>query len=299
MDMELGTLVHDGLARVLKSRTLDALDDCVAGALGAYRTKVPQIGFGAYSPQDQMDLGEALIRGWCYARLPYYRENYDIHVEEIERERDIPLGDDIELMVRTDVRVTRKSDGDVFAGPEFKTTGYLNQDYLDQWQYAAQVAAELTDEESGVLLEFLYKGKRQEGRILSPLIKGKLPTVSVREHLAGLKPEVILGQFSGKEVYRSPAQVRRWLNVQKTRQEIVMSVLRTRNDGVFSAPSQDEIDEVFPPRLDSQCKSDKYHKECMFLRHCWGATSIESGLEYGIWKRRVPHHPVEAENFIV
>lgn len=341
LHQETGSLTHEMLKRVLMwvkehnaLPTLEVLNAICAHARADYEQAINAAGFNEYSGQVELEiqrqgaLAEGLCRAWVLIRLPRIMEDYEIVA--VEEEHDVPFGPGQILMSRLDGVLKRKSDGALFAGPEFKTTGWISEDYIESWRYSTQTLSHCLDVEStygqmpqGVLMEFLYKGmkkKAEDGSYVyySPLVRAYKMVDSFSEESYGfdsalgrkkdwkafdtytmgmerwmneIPREVLEEILYTSIVYRSAGELEEWKRQVQYRQARIEAGVKV----LQSEPTKEAADEVmasiFPARLDQFCYSDQYKKKCPFLEICYG--SVADPLESGLYVPRVPHHPGE------
>jgi hypothetical protein len=317
----------------------------------------------------QAALAEALVRAWCKVRLPYYLENgtivsvekehnvslstsncnkcehtYDSHkygycvgLRQIKGVGDIPCecdsyGSDIELMTRIDA-TWRRNDGALFAGPEFKTVGFINQQKIESWRYSSQVLTHLKGAESllgehvtGVKMEFLYKGTKRndpasgETTYYSPLLRGALKIgsepyefafssdaarkkgwrayeawreLTVEAWIDILPGPVLEAQLFNVDVLKDDNVAERWMRQQRQRQRKIRNGIEALQKSDYIDIAEEVLTETFPARLDSWCYSNQYFKKCPYLGLCYNEV-VGDPLENGYVKRE-PHHEGEFE----
>lgn len=192
-----GTLSHEALELILKQVAVyDAMpsDELVDMALKAAVAKykrdaaergfdLEQVGDSAFEMQRQASLAEGLVRAWIRIRLPSLLTEY--RVLECEQEWEVALdgAGEIVIMVRLDALLERRSDQELWP-IEFKTTGWMSDDWLESWRYSTQTLQQVWAVEKhtgrpcgGVLVEVLYKGVKRSDEVkgityYSPLIRG-------------------------------------------------------------------------------------------------------------------------------
>lgn len=254
----VGTMVHEQLAAHMLHKPLPA--------------------YGETLPER---LATALALAWIEVRGPVYERDYA--VISVEKEVEIPLAPDVILMSRVDCVVRRKSDGLLFAGPEWKTTGMLTNNWMESWRYSSQTLAHILDvreatgqEGAGVLMEFIYKGRKNaKGQHVCLLLPPEEP-ISIKEWQAGLTWETKASYFASKEVWRSPAEV----------DEFIKNVL-----WIADYRSVHDVKEHYRPRLDQTCYSNKYGHKCEYLPVCYG--EVDDPFGSGLYIPRIPHHFLE------
>jgi hypothetical protein len=274
----------------------------------------------------QEALAEALCRGWAKVRLPKIKEIYDI--ECIEEEWNIPMDGDLTFMTRIDGILTRKSDGERKA-IEFKTTGTNQPKHIEAFRYSTQTLTHiwsinrvLKHDVSSVLMEFLYKGRKYQGEIYNPMIRGYkkvgIPPIDSTEYSydsdvarkKGWEPfyvwedigvkawmeqiplEVVESHFFGLEVFKNDEEIEQW------KRQTYYEVKRI-DEGLKELETDSEVvrkrvmDSVFPARMDEDCYDNKYRRSCSYLDICY--KQIDDPLGSGKFIVREPHHPQEFE----
>ena len=251
--------------------------------LGAHMQGKPLPVFGeSYAER----LATALALAWIDVRGLVYERDYT--VISVEREVEIPIAPDVVLMSRIDCVVRRKADGAVFAGPEWKTTGVLGDRWVESWRYSAQTIAHTLDveyalgaESAGVLMEFIYKGrKNNKGEHVCALVAPAGEDQA--QYTAHLPMSIKQEYFRSSEVWRGPREL-----------EMFCRNVETVAEHVEEAKVSGLMAESFRPRLDQFCASDKYGHPCEFLGVCFG--EIDDPLGSGMYVKRVPHHLLEFE----
>lgn len=306
-------------------------------AVSEYRNSVKEAGFDGVSGAVELEmdrqsaLAEGLARVWTMKRLPDILEQYD--VVTAEEEHEIPFAPGIVLMSRIDGILKRKMDGELFAGPEFKTTGWMSEDYVESWRYSTQTLSHSLDVQhiygkfpSGVMMEFLYKGmkkKNPDGDYVyySPLVRaykmvdelgveqygfdsslGKKRdwhafdtyTMGMEKWVECLPDEVLEGIVFSNIVYRNQKE----LDVWKLQTAMRQARIRAGVEMLQAEPTEEMADEimagVFPARMDKFCYSNQYRKHCPYLGICFG--QFDDPMTTGIYEARTPHHSGEFED---
>jgi hypothetical protein len=324
IDTETGQAVHDILGAVLCGRDFET---ALSARLEQYRFDAENGNLGVFEIQRQLALIEGLARLWVKHRLPYFLK--DFRVIAVEEELNIPLlNSDVELMSRVDVKLQRIEDNAFFAGPEFKTTSYLTDEFLEGWRYSTQTMTHSLDVEYmtgeaplGVIMEFLYKGYRKrikggEQTYYSPILMGRKKIgksfgeanlswdgkgepfnswdeMPMKEWIELMPEEVQLEQLSSRTINRNENEVEEWVEQVVTRQLQVKQGLAALD--LYPELTREVLRTVFPANLNTECYSNKFHKKCEFLEICFGET--EDPLGSGRYIRRIMHHPQERENF--
>jgi len=340
-----GTLSHEILSEVLKYAKEHKIpppggfvDEVCAKAVKSYREMVERRGLSEVSGtleleiQRQSALAEGLARVWTLYRLPYILDEFEIVASEEEHE--IEFGPGQILMSRIDGVLRRKMDGELFAGPEFKTTGWINDDYVESWRYSVQTLSHSLDvvkkygqEPAGVMMEFLYKGFRKKDNdgvyvYYSPLVRGYRMkgefgdmTYGFDSSLARKKdwevfdtyamgmgnwvqllPEEVVGQMLySTTIYRSPTELEEWKLQVSLRQSKIQAALIMLNEMEPTEAAASEImAQVFPKRLDRYCFSNQYKKKCVYCDVCY--RKVDDPATCGLYMVREPHHANEFED---
>ena len=337
-----GSLTHLILSEVMKvAKTIGAIpnttsmDQTCNTAIEEYRKSVEEAGLTEVTGeleleiQRQCALAEGLARVWTKYRLPQILEDYEIVA--VEEEHEIPFGPGQVLMSRLDGVLKRKVDGELFAGPEFKTTGWINDEYIESWRYSTQTLSHTLDvvakygvEPAGVMMEFLYKGfkkRSEEGGYVyySPLVRayrmvdefggetygfdsslGRKKdwkvfdsyTMGMGNWIEQLPQEIAEGLLFNTVIYRSPTELEEWKLQTSIRQGRIQAGLIMLNEEHPSEKAADEImAQVFPARLDRYCQSNQYRKRCAFADMCFH--KVDDPIGSGLFVERTPHHPGE------
>lgn len=346
MAQSTGTLTHGILERVMKY-AMEKDDVPGKGEVNAfcteakkeYKEEIESRGFDEFSGDlilemnRQSALAEGLARVWTIVRLPKVLEQYKVIASE--QEHEIPFAPGQILMSRLDGILQRRADNSIFAGPEFKTTGWISEDYIEAWRYSTQVLSHALDvrhvygeDPAGVMMEFLYKGmkkKNQDGEYVyySPLVrayrmKGAFGeeeygfdsslgrkkdweafdtyTMGMDKWVDQLPEDVMEGCLFNSVVYRSNKELEEWQRQVAFRQgTIQMGVIRLNEEEPTEEIATEVMASIFPARLDKFCFSNQYRKKCPYLGICYG--SISDPLESGGYVQRTPHHPSEFDGW--
>jgi hypothetical protein len=306
-------------------------------AVAEYRKSILEAGFSEFSGEVELEmqrqaaLAEGLARVWTRVRLPYILDNYNIIA--VEEEHEIPFGPGQVLMSRLDGVLERKADKELFAGPEFKTTGWMSEDYVESFRYSTQTLSHSLDIENiygrspaGVQMEFLYKGMKRKGEdgqytYYSPLVRafkmvdslgnetygfdsalGKKRdwtpfdtfVMGMESWVAQLPDDVVDGILFNSTVYRSKREQEIWQRQTSYRQALIQGGLIMLNENNPTEEAATQImDQIFPARLDQYCVSNMYKKKCPYKEVCFG--EIDDPLGSGLFVERTPHHEAEFE----
>jgi hypothetical protein len=288
-----------------------------------------QIGDSAFEMQRQASLAEGLVRAWLKVRLPSLLQ--DFKVVECEQEWEVPLDEagEIVLMSRLDCLLERRSDQELWP-MEFKTTGWMSDDWLESWRYSTQTLQQVWAVEQhtnrtcgGVLVEVLYKGtKRKDEKTglvnyYSPLIRGYLKR--------GVPPfdtdELSWDSTNSRKKGWEAVDVWQWGSVkdwiEQMPEEVLAGQLYSREvfrsgkemaiweaqtlyeqrrirDAVKEiesmGPTEEAMDGVFPARLSQSCYSNQYRQRCPMLQVCFNG--LDPADDEG-FVARIPHHKGE------
>lgn len=340
---ETGSLTHAILEKVmLYAKEFDAVPspNTVTGfvneAVATYTEAVQERGFDQFSGelelemQRQIALAEGLARVWTIHKLPKLLQDYK--VIEVEREHRIPFGKEMEMLSRIDGVLQRRSDDALFAGPEFKTTGWMSEDYVESWRYSVQTLSHCLDVKhvygefpSGVLMEFLYKGVKRKDKdggynYYSPLVRAYMRqddisgqkefgfdgglarrkewvtiepyTMGMEHWVTQLPEEVIDTILFSTIVYRSPRELDEWVKQVEIRQYKIATALGLLNDGEPSVEGADDIMASVFP-----ARLDNFCYSNQYKKKCPYLDVcyhvIDDPLESGVFVAREPHHPGE------
>lgn len=339
-----GTLTHEILHRVMvfakdvhRAPDKDQLRNICTEAKEQYRVEVLARGFDEVSGElelemaRQMALAEGLAMVWTLKRLPLLLEEY--RIVATEEEHEVSLGDGLVLMSRPDGVLERLSDGEYLAGPEFKTTGWMSTDYIEQWRFATQILSHTIDVEAtcgkkpvGVQMEFLYKGGKRRAEdgtytYYSPLVRAyrmknefggweygfdsalgrKRDWEAFEPYVMGmdawinhLPDEEVEKMLFSTVIYRDDRELERWKRQMMVRQSGVRDAVKELTQGHMTAEAADNVmAKVFPARLDHFCFSNMYHKKCSYLDVCFNR--IDDPIGSGAFVERTPHHSGEFE----
>jgi hypothetical protein len=342
LEQATGQLTHDILNEVMTEAKINknppdphTMQHICDEAVAAYKKEVEEKGFDEVSGEVELEmtrqslLAEGLARAWTKVRLPYVLEHYK--VVSVEEEHDIPFGDNMVLMSRPDVTLERKVDGELVAGPEFKTTGWMNEDYIESWRYSTQTLSHCLDVEHslgrapvGVAMEFLYKGVRRradDGSYIyySPLVRGfkmedemgnveygfdsslgrkkdwnafDVAAMGMENWFPLLPDDVLDGMLFNVMVMRNPDELDTWVKQTKLRQaRIQAAIIQLFEDKPSREAAEEIMCNVFPARMDRYCFSNQYHKKCPYLDICYGR--VDDPIGSGKFVEREPHHPGE------
>lgn len=274
-------------------------------------------------------VAECLIYAWArYVSKPLFGR-YELVSTEQElvrtlwkspkQDMDLIRGDKLDA-------VLRDKQTDELVGLEFKTTGVLDQRYLDNWHYSAQPIAHARAIEHHfgepcrkVRMEFLYKGKLSStGVLYSPfgscfVKQGVLNPVPYQDYNhtkkmkadhyswalpweQGMTPGAyvdLVGNaattlLGSVDVYPSADHIDRWeATMLEEEKNMCLRLHLTK---------EDETDpKYFPGLFSSSCRSGLYFKRCEYLPICWEHNDPQSLLDSGVFTQRQPHYEYEAE----
>ena len=341
-----GSLTHTILQSVMQiAKVSGALPDptimdaiCVK-AVSDYRVQVEEVGLTEVSGelelemQRQTALAEGLARVWTKYRLPQILEDYEIVA--VEEEHEIPFGPGQVLMSRLDGVLRRKVDGELFAGPEFKTTGWINDEYIESWRYSTQtlshtldVVAKYGKEPAGVMMEFLYKGFKKKNKdtgevvYYSPLVRAyrmvdefggevygfdsglsrkkdwkvfDAYTMGMGPWIEQLPQEVAEGVLFNTTIYRSPVELEEWKRQVSLRQGRIQAGLIMLTEDKPTEAAADDIMAQIFP-----ARLDKYCVSNMYRKKCPYLDvcfhKVSDPIESGMFVERTPHHPSEFDD---
>jgi hypothetical protein len=339
-----GSLTHAILQTVMTHAKIkgvvpdpESMNGYCASAIKDYREAVLKSGFNEFSGEIELEmqrqaaLAEGLARAWTLMRLPQILEDYEIIA--VEEEHEIPFGPGQVLMSRLDGVLRRKMDGELLAGPEFKTTGWISDQYVESFRYSTQTLSHCLDvkekygvEPAGVVMEFLYKGVKKKGEdgsytYYSPLVRAyKMDdefggsaygfdsslgrkkdwkafdtfTMGMDKWLTYIPEEVLQRILFNAVIYRSPLEVEEWRRQVSARQgRIQAGVIMINEDHPTVEAATEIMDSVFPARLDMYCYSNQYKKSCPYLDVCFHR--VDDPVGSGQFVERKPHHANEFE----
>lgn len=340
--METGSLTHAMLngvllfAKATGSVPGDAeMDEICSGAIGEYKKSILEKGFDEFSGELELEmtrqaaLAEGLTRAWTLIRLPYFLENYEI--VSVEEEHEVPFGEGQVLLSRLDGVLKRKSDGELFVGPEFKTTGWMSDDYIESFRYSTQTLSQGLDVlhtqgqlPAGVMMEFLYKGMKKKDTngeyvYYSPLVRayrmvdefggetygfdsslGRKKdwkpfdtfTMGMGNWIPQIPLEILQNILFNTTVYRSEKELDEWKLQCRIRQAFIQHGIVKLSEEHPTLEAADELMATyFPARLDQFCYSNQYKKKCPYLDICYH--SIDDPIGSGQYVERTPHHEGE------
>jgi len=299
-----GAITHDGC----KNKTISA-----AGVA----TKAVEETFSTveYEPIHKA-LAEGMAMAWIRYRMPYFKSNYQ--VVAVEREWEVQLGDEVIFMARPDI-VLKDELGDYHA-MEFKTTGFIRDDWLNAWRYDLQLNGHFVAVDAGygpcesVMLEFLYKGRKYKGVYQSPLIQGykQMDPVTAewmydwdysRCRKGWIKFNVWEETFADKPSHMSNIEywvfhvldnatvaqqltTRRFFRVEGEVDEWIKSTYKQESALVNILTQPEE----WPAHKSKDCAYNKYYRACTYKDICFGPLSLDN---YDGFTYRDPHHPAE------
>lgn len=340
-----GTLTHNILRMVMEYAKqsgqvpgVDSLNMFCNLEIQEYRKSVEESGLTEVSGdlelemQRQCALAEGLARAWTMQRLPKILEDYEIVA--VEEEHEIPFGPGQMLLSRLDGVLRRKMDGELLAGPEFKTTGWISEQYIESWRYSTQTLSHCLDIQStynvnpaGVQMEFLYKGvkkKQEDGSTTyySPLVRAyrmrdefgsetygfdsnlgrkrdwsafDTYTMGMDKWMEQIPVEILESMLFNTVIYRSPIEQVEWQRQVALRQgRIQAGIIMLNEDNPTEEAATEIMASIFPARLDQFCYSNQYKKQCPYLGICYH--QIDDPIGSGQFVARVPHHPGEADD---
>lgn len=340
---ETGSLTHEILRGVMSvAKTSSALPDpgtmdvICSDAIHEYRESIKDRGFTEFSGELELEmtrqcaLAEGLARAWTLRRLPYYLENFNIIA--VEEEHEVPFGPGQVMLTRLDGVVERKSDGELFAGPEFKTTGWISDDYIESWRYSTQTLSHALDIQAqygklpaGVMMEFLYKGvkkKAEDGSYTyySPLVRafkmvddmtgteiygyesslGRKKDWKVFEPYAmgvgkwvnQLPEEVLDGMLYNTVIYRSDKELEEWQLQTQLRQARIQAGIILLNEEMPTKEAADEVMAAIFP-----ARLDQFCYSDQYRKRCPYLEicygQVDDPIGSGTYVPRVAHHPSE------
>jgi len=168
-----GSLIHKGIEMVLKGTPLAPAiyhlqreyEDAVRDYLDALAEEARPTEAAEF--RENLDLVEALVRGWIAVGLPRLLADYEILAVEQEGQATFLVdGCEIALLTRSDLIVKRLTDG-VPLLVNFKSVADPSSNWREQWRYDVQTFSEvlaveqqLGEKLGGVIVEGLVKGKR-------------------------------------------------------------------------------------------------------------------------------------------
>jgi len=179
-----GSLLHSAL-EVITSHLKDTdtlpteavVDSAIGLAVAKYKGEVLERGFDIDQTGDmvvelarQSALVEGLVRAWVHIRLPGLHRQF--RVLAVEEEWEIPLDEagEIVCMVRIDAVLEDRETQDLWP-LEIKTTGWMDDAYLEKWRYDSQTLMHCWAAEkhygrpsAGVKVEVFYKGAKGKDR---------------------------------------------------------------------------------------------------------------------------------------
>ena len=264
---------------------------------------------------EQLALAEAQFWVFYKVRIPQLLAEYDVLA--VEEEYPIQLDEDIILGTKPDYILRSKADGYLMAG-EQKTTGVWTDDYFEGWQFSAQPAIECLGIEDRygetcdtVIMEFLYKGRKYQGEMTSPLVRGYSNGIewshtstrkkgweakkvweemSIKDWVDRLPLEVLVNQHQTRRINRSKAECTRWLNQARRKERRKLTALQ-------SGEGSDNWNEFFEGRWDVDCFKDKYNKSCSFLDLCYPPDELTPHdlLKNQEFTKREPHYKLERD----
>lgn len=342
---ETGSLTHEilreimAVAKAIKAVPNDTTMDVICNdAVAAYRKSITERGFTEFSGelelemQRQCALAEGLARAWTLRRLPYYLENFNIIA--VEEEHEVPFGPGQVMLTRLDGVVERKSDGELFAAPEFKTTGWISDDYIESWRYSTQTLSHALDIKhqygkmpAGVMMEFLYKGVKKKGEdgsytYYSPLVRAfrmiddmtgaeiygydsslgrkkdwkvfEPYTMGMGKWIDQIPVDVLDNMLYNTVVYRSDKELEEWQLQAQLRQGRIQAGIILLNEEMPTKEAADEVMAAIFP-----ARLDQFCFSDQYWKKCPYLDicyhTIDDPLGSGVYVEREPHHPSEFE----
>ena len=340
VELATGSLAHDMIAGVLRHvkeagliPSENDLSTYLEMALQKYKKETLARGFDIedtdFELMRQGCLVEGMVRGWIKLRLPILLERFEI--VSVEEEWEIPLDEDGEIvdMERIDSVWRDRITGDLWP-LELKTTGMVDDNWLEKWRYDSQTLKHSwatsrkfpNENVGGVLLEVFYKGvkRKDEGRdiyyspFLRAYVKRGIPPFDENEmnwdSETGRKKgwevvnrwewkeswdipnEILAAQFFNIEIYRSDEEIEIWRR-QTLLEQLLLRNAVNRDIEYFDEESDKFImDMYFPKRLNAQCYSNQYRKKCSYLDVCFKGIDPKESDDFMV---RIPHHAGEEE----
>lgn len=319
--LQMGILIHDGLAAITANIDIDTIADAANAQLkgmlleGQDFPSTENIHFA----EEQAALVEGLLRGYHRHIWPQLQEDYEVVACEKEM---IYEHDGLHFLSKPDLLLRNKESGDLIY-VEFKSTSSVKEQWMASWQTAVQlhssikaVEATLGETVSQVIVQGLNKGyvsqyNRQESILIYGYFKAGQPPFQKDTwsyvYRAGLKKEPIWKREGGVKQWIAempenilsqqlpitpPIFINRDLVDAFFRQRAVREHdIRLARDWLLEHPDdKDMIDRFFPQHFE-QC-TPGWGTGCSYRKLCHG--NIQEPLAAG-YELRHSHHQLEED----
>ncbi len=332
-DLALGSLVHDYALGLIHGAPLPLIN-------ATHEKELVENGLDLRANGTDIEewirtkwFAECMVRGWLKIRWPYIVQDYEpIAVEE---DWDVPLDEDVAIMLRLDYFLRRHSDG-ALKVLDLKTTGILGQGYIDGWIYSNQTVSYLKaaserrgERVTSMILELMYKGRRERDdatgtyKRYSPFMRAyqhdetgelswdsgvarrkawnavdaTLLGVTPAEWVESLPIETLSDQYRTTEVYRSDVEREQW----RRRAVLDFRAIDKGTSHVDVATMEstlDVVEQVLDERFPAHRSADCH--EDKYRKSCpFKAVCFgEIALDEMAdhYVKRVPHHKQEGED---
>lgn len=281
--------------------------------------------FAAGKDLDAADLAlaEAMAQAWIKLRLPTIARRYNVVAVEKDWEFDLSkaMEEPIIFMARPDAVLQEKTTGD-YSALDFKTTGFLSNQWLESWSYDLQMNGHVAaiDKEYGtcesILLEVLYKGRRNKEKNIrySPLVRGYQaidPLTGQYEYewdykraRSGWTPMNVWefdfperGGLSPIAYWIHHVLDNETLSAQMATREFFRHDAEVSEWFHTSASQEEEVltkleigERAFPAWKSRDCYFNRYYRGCCYREYCFGSSDLSEMVP------RDPHHEAEFDD---
>ena len=323
LELFLGIIIHDSLAAIAFQHQSGSVDIDLIASTAGQQVKEALENRGPEFCNEQSTLVEGLIRGFYRHVWPRLMAQYP-KIIAIEQEMSYDINKDIRFMSRPDL-ILESPDGE-WAYIEYKSTGSKREEWVAQWTTAVQVhstikavEATLGQAPSTVIVQGLYKGFSNYGKLNSPIVYGYLrqgqPPFSkdefsyeykkgffrapiwtlpggVKQWIENMPPEVLADQFpQTPPIFVKDALVEAFFRQRIVRETEIRMALDMKEQMKSPADQQAILDGSFPQNWGA-CNTG-YGTGCEYRPVCHGR--LENPLSSG-YELREPHHDAEMES---
>ena len=323
-ELYLGTLIHDGVAAMAHDVPIDQIAQAGVTQLRAKLLEGRERDSDAqFLADEQCALAEGLLRGFHRAHWPRICADYP---EIVLCEKDLPYdynidGRPLRFVSKADL-VRRDKEGQLWIF-EWKTTGSIKEEWINSWQTAAQVHAQmkvveqhLNEPVAGCIVQGFYKSYVSQWNRLESIFAyayhhpGNPPFEKPRwayEYKAGLKKYPIWNRDGGVKqwvaemplpllqsqfpqtppIFANEQIIEDFFQGQGLRE---IEIKDHRPDDPWDPANKRAMMQYFP-KMFTGCNA--YNRICGFKRLCFG--SPVDPLSIG-FEPRVSHHQLEQES---
>lgn len=316
-DRDFGTIVHDGVEGEIQGKPSIQIASDKAIAL------VKKHNGDEQQQQQWGAIAYGMVAGFMRSVWPKMLEESSLF--RVESEMDLMLTHDLLFQAKPDLLMRNHATGQLWNWNP-KTTGWINDQWVQSWQKAPQVQLEALASEvhlgepiAGSYILGLYKGRKYDGRQTSVFAWGwraeELPGIlnaqfsyeeqrrkgwsrfltteypgGVGAWVANMPEEILRAQF----VQTDPIFMRRDVTDRLVAQIIAREnqIAEALKDG---DPDQETLDTVFPQHFD-KC-TPAFGFNCEYANACWVPWIKNDPIASGQFTWREPHHAAERKVF--